>query len=83
MQAPRNIVVTGGNSGIGFHVVKGLYEDGNHVIFGSRNQQKNEEVVKEITKKNGGTLKCFPLDLSKRKSIDEFVKSVKVILYKI
>ena len=78
MQSPRNIVVTGGNSGIGLYVVKGLYEDGNNVIFGSRNQQKNEEVVKDITKKQGGTLKCFPLDLSKRQSIDDFVKNIKV-----
>ena len=81
MQAPRNIVVTGGNSGIGLYAVKGLYEDGNHVIFGSRNQQKNEEVAKEIAQKPGGSLKCFPLDLSKRKSIEEFVKNVKVALF--
>ena len=34
---PQNIVVTGGNSGIGFETVKALFEDGHHVIFGSRN----------------------------------------------
>jgi NAD(P)-dependent dehydrogenase (short-subunit alcohol dehydrogenase family) len=32
----KNIVLTGGNSGIGFETVKALYEDGHKIIFGSR-----------------------------------------------
>lgn len=31
------IVLTGGNKGIGYETVKDLYEEGHHVIFGSRN----------------------------------------------
>ena len=81
MKEAKNIVVTGGNSGVGYGTVKALYKDGHNVIFGSRNQQKNEEVAKEIAQKPGGSLKCFPLDLSKRKSIEEFVKNVKVALF--
>ena len=79
MQA-KNIVITGGNSGIGKTAVEKMYEDGHNVIFGSRNVQKNEGVVADVSKKNGGTVKSFPLDLSKRASIDEFVKNVKVWL---
>jgi NAD(P)-dependent dehydrogenase (short-subunit alcohol dehydrogenase family) len=41
MNNPKNIVVTGGNSGVGFETVKGLYLDGHNVIFGSRNVTKN------------------------------------------
>lgn len=32
-----NIVVTGGNTGIGYAVVKNLYLQGHHIIFGARN----------------------------------------------
>lgn len=38
----KNIVVTGGNNGVGYETVKKLYEDGHNIIFGSRNVQKNE-----------------------------------------
>ena len=32
-----NIIITGANTGIGYETAKGLYRDGNHIIFGSRN----------------------------------------------
>lgn len=32
-----NIVITGGNSGIGFEAAKKLYSQGHCIIFGSRN----------------------------------------------
>jgi len=41
MQSKLNIVITGGNTGIGLETVKGLYSDGHHIIFGSRNEQKS------------------------------------------
>ena len=81
MNKPKNIVVTGGNNGIGLETVRGLYQDGHNLIFGSRNQQNNENAANDITQKQGGTLKYFKLDLSKRASIDEFVKNVKVIRF--
>ena len=79
MKKSKNIVVTGGNSGVGLETIRGLYEEGHNLIFGSRNQLNNENAAKDITQKQGGTLKHFKLDLSKRASIDEFVKNVKVI----
>ena len=79
MKKSKNIVVTGGNAGIGLETVRALYEDGHNLIFGSRNQQNNENAAKDITQKQGGTLKHFKLDLSKRASIDEFAKNVRVI----
>lgn len=69
MTTPKNIVVTGGNSGIGYETVKALYEEGHNVIFGSRSVSKNQEAVSIITKKQGGSLISFPLDLSAKKSI--------------
>lgn len=49
MTTPKNIVVTGGNSGIGYETVKALYEEGHNVIFGSRSAAKNQEAVSKIT----------------------------------
>jgi NAD(P)-dependent dehydrogenase (short-subunit alcohol dehydrogenase family) len=37
----KNIVLTGGNNGIGYETAKALYSDGHYIIFGSRNKQKN------------------------------------------
>lgn len=77
MYQPKNIVVTGGNSGIGYETVKALYQEGHNIIFGARNIDKNKEAIDKITKKSGGTVISFPLDLSKRNSIEEFAKNVK------
>ena len=33
----KNIVITGGNSGIGLETARGLYGDGHTIIIGSRN----------------------------------------------
>ena len=41
MKEALNIVVTGGNAGIGFYTVKGLVKDGHNIIFGSRNKEHN------------------------------------------
>lgn len=37
----KNIVITGGNSGVGLQTAIGLVADGHNVIFGSRNEQRN------------------------------------------
>jgi NAD(P)-dependent dehydrogenase (short-subunit alcohol dehydrogenase family) len=71
----RNVVLTGGNSGVGYETIKYLFANGYNVIFGARNVQKNYEAIKTIleeTKSEGQTtnwIKSFPLDLSKRQSI--------------
>jgi NAD(P)-dependent dehydrogenase (short-subunit alcohol dehydrogenase family) len=36
MDLRKNIVVTGGNAGIGLETARALYGDGHNVIFGSR-----------------------------------------------
>ena len=57
-----------------------MFQDGHNIIFGSRNQQKNEEVVQELTQLKGGTLKSFPLDLSKKDSISQSATNINVQL---
>ena len=80
MEQPKNIVVTGGNRGIGYEVAKAFYLQGHNVIFGSRNEQKNYQAVKEITSKQGGNLKAYPLDLASRESVEKFANAVQVLL---
>lgn len=46
----KNAVITGGNRGIGFEVVRELYLRGYNVIIGSRTITKNEESIAKITK---------------------------------
>ena len=79
MEPAKNIVVTGGNRGIGYEVAKAFYLEGHNVIFGSRNEQKNYQAVKEITSKQGGNLKAHPLDLANRESVEKFAEAVQVL----
>jgi NAD(P)-dependent dehydrogenase (short-subunit alcohol dehydrogenase family) len=37
MDSRKNIVLTGGNTGIGLETARGLFGDGHNIIFGSRN----------------------------------------------
>ncbi len=41
MERETRVVLTGGNSGVGYESAKTLYGRGYHVIFGSRNAEKN------------------------------------------
>jgi NAD(P)-dependent dehydrogenase (short-subunit alcohol dehydrogenase family) len=43
-----NIIITGGNSGIGYETMKDLYLRGHNIIFGSRNESKNQEALTSI-----------------------------------
>ena len=45
-------VVTGGNGGIGFEVVKELAVMGCYVVIGARNRQNAEESIKKIKEIN-------------------------------
>lgn len=68
----KNIVITGGNSGIGLETARALYGDSHNVIIGSRNEQKSIAAVKDIQESrpsSTGTIKYLQLDLTKKESI--------------
>lgn len=72
------IVVTGGNSGLGFESVKALAEKGATVVLASRNVQKGEDSKAEILKAYPqGKVEVLPLDLMDLKSIRSFNKLFK------
>ncbi len=67
-------VITGGNNGIGLESVKGLAKRGWKVIFGSRDEAKNAELVTAL-RKDG--VVGFRLDLSSSTSVEEFAGKVR------
>lgn len=67
-QVGKVFIVTGGNAGIGFELIKILYAKGATVYMASRSQQKAEaaiETIKSTTPvgENAGTVKYLHLDL--------------------
>ncbi|XUU61611.1 oxidoreductase [Erythrobacter sp. HA6-11] len=68
----KQIVVTGGYSGIGTETVSALAEAGAHVIVGARRPDAAREVLSEMS----GDITILELDLSDPASIDAFAKQV-------
>ena len=72
------IIVTGASDGIGLETAKDLLKSNAKVIFGCRNKTKTEAIINtfpENLKKNSVFMK---LDLESFKSIDTFVKEIKL-----
>ncbi|NVE95161.1 oxidoreductase [Altererythrobacter lutimaris] len=68
----KQIVVTGGYSGIGTETVRALAEAGAHVIVGARRPDAAREVLSEMS----GEITILELDLSDPASIDAFANQV-------
>ncbi|MEP1420840.1 MAG: oxidoreductase [Erythrobacter sp.] len=68
----KNVLVTGGYSGIGTETVRALAGAGAHVIVGARRAQQAEAVLAEAE----GAITVLPLDLSDPASIDTFAAGV-------
>jgi NAD(P)-dependent dehydrogenase (short-subunit alcohol dehydrogenase family) len=67
------IIVTGGNSGIGFESVKAFTEKGAEVILASRSIEKGNEAKTEILKDTvKGKIEVMQLDLADLSSIKKF-----------
>ncbi|MEJ2595062.1 MAG: oxidoreductase, partial [bacterium] len=67
------IIVTGGNSGLGFESVKAFAEKGAEVILTSRDMQKGNDAKSEIEKGSvPGKIVVMPLDLMDFASIRRF-----------
>ncbi len=72
-QAGRVAIVTGANSGLGFHTTMGLAKKGARVIMACRNLEKGEEARQKILQMSPAqTPEVWHLDLSNLKSVEEF-----------
>lgn len=62
---PKNILVVGGGSGIGFEITKALLDKGaKNVIIASRSQDKLLEAAKGIKVGRGQAVRCLQMDIS-------------------
>ena len=74
----KTIIVTGGNSGLGFEAVKAFGRKNAEVILASRNQERGEVARKEILSEFPSCdIKVMELDLGDLKSVRAFADSFK------
>lgn len=72
------MVVTGGNSGLGYAAVKAFAGNGAEVILACRNLEKGEEAKNKILKSGPkGKISAMQLDLSDLSSVNSFVATYK------
>jgi 2-deoxy-D-gluconate 3-dehydrogenase len=65
-------IVTGGGSGIGEAIAKGIVQAGAEIVIAGRNKERLEEAVKEI-QKFGGPVNAVQADISKMEDIKKLV----------
>jgi len=71
------VLVTGGNSGIGFEAARALARAGWHVLLASRNRSASSEAVARIERESGtGTASELGLDLASLAAVRQLAKEV-------
>lgn len=74
----KHIIVTGGNSGLGYESVKAFAAKGANVVLTSRSLEKGEAAKAEILKKfPDGKIEVMQLDLGDLQSVKEFAAAYK------
>ncbi|SFD91606.1 SDR family oxidoreductase [Flavobacterium phragmitis] len=66
-----SVLITGANRSIGLETAKQLSEKGLFVYLGSRDLQKGEEVVKELTQNGFQNIKAIQIDVTNAQSVLE------------
>jgi NAD(P)-dependent dehydrogenase (short-subunit alcohol dehydrogenase family) len=66
----KNVIVTGGGSGIGRAICQRLAEDGNHVVILDLDEGAGTETV-GLIKEAGGSAECLACDVSSTESVQE------------
>ena len=72
------VIVTGGNSGIGYYTIEACLHLGATVVMASRSQAKATEAINQLIKiTNNTNIHFIPLDLMKLSSVHQFVEAFK------
>lgn len=64
--ANKTVVITGGNSGIGFETARALLHKSAHVIIASRSRERGDAAVQDLRREasQDARVECMPLDLA-------------------
>ena len=74
----KKVLITGANSGIGFHTAKKLAEEGNRITMLCRNREKAEQAKKQIMDQTGSRdIDILIGDLSLQRNIHKIAKEFK------
>ncbi len=74
----KNVIITGGNAGIGLATSIALAKQGANIYFVSRGKEKAEEAVKTIIAESGNkNVRYFLANLSSQKSIRNLASEIK------
>lgn len=72
------VIVTGGNSGIGYYAIEAFLKEGASVVMASRSQARAEEAIKNLQSLGlPGKVTFIPLDLMTLQSVKNFVGQFK------
>ncbi len=75
--AEGSVLVTGGNSGIGFECARSLARAGRHVVIASRSRRVSDEAVRKIAAESGAErIEAMDLDLASPSSIRALVAEI-------
>jgi len=76
----KTVIITGGNSGLGFECAKAIANSHQnwHILISSRNEEKGMKAIKKIKANNNNkNISMLKLDLSSHQSVRAFVKNFK------
>lgn len=77
----RNVLITGGNSGIGYEMALALAKQGDRVIIAARSESKSQEAISKIKAAvPGAQIDSLPLDLADFGNIDNFATRLLAVM---
>ena len=73
----RNVLITGGNSGIGYEMALALAKQGDRVIIAARSESKSQEAISKIKAAvPTAQVESLPMDLADFGNIDQFAQTL-------